>query len=144
MDKKQKALGLFSSHFNCSQSVFAAFAADYGLEEESALKTACAFGAGMARTQGICGAVTGAYMVLGLRHGEYLAEDETGKELTYEKAREFAAAFSRMHGSTICRDLIGIDISTPEGLLHARDTGLFEKRCAVLVRDAVTLLEEMD
>ncbi|HSV95916.1 MAG TPA: C-GCAxxG-C-C family protein [Spirochaetota bacterium] len=144
MDKKRKALGLFSDHFNCSQSVFAAFAAEFGLKEEAALKIACAFGAGIARTQGVCGAVTGAFMVLGLRHGKYLADDETAKELTYARAREFAADFSRIHGSTICRELIGVDISTSEGLLHARDTGLFEKRCTMFVRDAVSLLEEMN
>ena len=144
MDKKQKALSLFSNHYNCAQSVFTAFAPGHGLSEETALKTACAFGAGMARTQGICGAVTGAFMVIGLRHGKYLADDQTGKDITYDKAREFAGAFTRLHGSTVCRELIGIDISTQDGLLRALDADLFESRCAVFVRDAVALLEEID
>jgi len=144
MERTKKALGFFANHFNCSQSVLIAFAGDYGLDEHTALKLACAFGAGMARTQDTCGAVTGAYMVLGLRHGKYLADDETGKELTYAKARECTASFVRLHGSAICRNLIGVDISTPEGLQRAHDAGLFEKRCAFFVRDAVEILEKMD
>ncbi|MBP7602671.1 MAG: C_GCAxxG_C_C family protein [Spirochaetes bacterium] len=144
MEKTKKALGFFANRFNCSQSVLIAFAGDYGLGEHTALKVACAFGAGMARAQDTCGAVTGAYMVLGLRHGKYLAEDETGKELTYAKARGFTASFVRLHGSTNCRNLIGVDISTPEGLQRAHDSGLFEKRCAIFVRDAVEILEKMD
>ena len=41
-------------------------------------------------------------------------------------------------------ELIGVDISTPEGLQRAHDSGLFEKRCAIFVRDAVEILEKMD
>jgi hypothetical protein len=48
MERTKKALGFFANHFNCSQSVLSAFAGDYGLDEHTALKLACAFGAGMA------------------------------------------------------------------------------------------------
>ena len=57
----------FSEGFSCSQSVLAAFAPELGLDADAALRVSAAFGGGMGRTGGTCGAVTGALMVLGLQ-----------------------------------------------------------------------------
>jgi C_GCAxxG_C_C family probable redox protein len=136
------AVSRFSEGFSCSQSVLAAFAPELGLDANAALRVSAAFGGGMGRTGGICGAVTGALMVLGLRYGPTVA-DKVAKELTYEQAREFIARFEARQGATTCADLLGVNIGTPEGQAAAREANLFRTTCPGLVTSAAAILEEM-
>ena len=69
MTHKDQALQLFSEHFHCSQAVLAAFAPECGLSHEQALKLGACFGSGMRKGE-VCGACTGALMVLGLLYGQ--------------------------------------------------------------------------
>ncbi len=87
---------------NCSQSVFLAFSKDYGLSDDMAFKISIGFGAGMGRLREVCGALSGAFMVIGLAFG-----DRTKKEV-YELEQEFALAFKADNGSYICRDLLNL------------------------------------
>lgn len=89
-----------------------------------------------------CGAVTGAYMVLGLKYGA-ASGDKTAKENTYRLVREFAERFKAKNGSLVCRDLLGCDISQPEGFERMKSLGLHEKVCTKLVREACEMLDEM-
>ncbi len=114
----QTATDRFAQGFNCSQAVFSAFASQLGLSNETALKLSSPFGAGMARQGQVCGALAGALMVLGLRHGNV---DPEGKENTYQIAEEFIRKFKERHGAILCRELIGYDISTSAGLQAARE-----------------------
>jgi C_GCAxxG_C_C family probable redox protein len=132
----------FCEGYSCSQSVLAAFAPEFGLDADAALRVSAAFGGGMGRTGGTCGAVTGALMVLGLRYGPTVV-DTMAKELTYAQAREFIARFEARHGATTCADLIGVNISTPEGQAAAREANLFKTTCPGLVASAAAILEEM-
>ncbi len=79
-DKTQIALEKFAEGYNCAQSVAYTFAAECGLTEDAALKLSCAFGGGMARTQEVCGAVTGALLVLGLLHGRGARDDRSATQ----------------------------------------------------------------
>lgn len=132
----------FRDGFNCSQSVLLAFADDFGLPPDLALRAAAPFGGGIARTGETCGALTGALMVLGLRHGTTVASDQEAKERQYQLARDLMAQFKRRHGSTLCRELLGCEIVTPEGRQRARDRGLFDDICPRLVADAAELVTE--
>ena len=114
-----------------------------GLERELALRVAGAFGGGMARMGEACGAVTGALMVIGLKYGMTQAKDEGARDKTYKLAQEFMARFKERHGSMVCRELLGYDLSKPEGRKAAHDKGLFSTLCPELVRDAVEILEQM-
>lgn len=142
MSRLDDAEKLFRDGFNCSQAVLSVFAGDMDIEVETALKIACAFGGGM-RLGNTCGAVTGALMVIGLKYGKSKAEDNEARDRTYALAKEFQAAFSKIRGSIICRDLLGYDLSTPEGYEAARENLAFIKICPGLVRDAVEILEEI-
>lgn len=71
MDKTQKAVDYFNKGFNCSQAIFTAFNEDNGIREETALKMSCGFGAGCGRLGLTCGAVSGAFMVIGMKYGKY-------------------------------------------------------------------------
>lgn len=133
---------LHAAGFNCSQAVFGALAPGSGLEQETALKIAAAFGGGIARTGETCGAVTGALLAIGLKDG-FSAPDPAAKERIYQLGRQFMARFNELHGSTRCRDLLGCDLSTPEGLAEARERGLFKNQCPLYVKDAVQIASEM-
>ncbi len=132
----------FLAGYNCSQSVVRAFAAEFDLDPDIAVRVATAFGGGMGRTGRVCGAVSGALMVLGLRYGNALPTDKGAKEATYTLARRFMEAFAARHGSVDCPALLGCDISTPQGLQSARQQDLFNRQCPEYVKDAVRMLVE--
>jgi C_GCAxxG_C_C family probable redox protein len=131
------------SQMNCAQTVLSIFCEELGLEKAAALKVALAFGAGMGRTGNVCGAVTGAYMVLGLRSYPELKTPVEKKEKVYSLVKEFNRHFTALNKSIHCSDLLGCDMSTPEGLAAARANKAFSTTCPKLVADAVSILEEM-
>jgi C_GCAxxG_C_C family probable redox protein len=136
-----QAVALFRRGLSCSQAVMGAFCGRYGLDQAAARKVSCAFGGGMASTGGTCGAVTGAMMVIGLAHGRVEPEDVASKERTYALTRRLCEEFRARRGSVVCRELLGIDIGTPEGSRRAKDAGLFKELCPALVEDAARILE---
>ena len=119
MDRMSHALDYFKNGFSCSQAVLTAFSESFGLDRETALRISQAFGGGMARMSKTCGAVTGAFMVIGLKYSAVTAEDSEAKEITYEKVREFVKRFQSSHDSIECRELLGLDLNNPEELLEA-------------------------
>jgi len=137
------AAACFKEGFNCSQAVLSACGGRFGLDREVSLKIATAFGGGMARMGGTCGAVTGAFMVIGLKHGKTKADDNNTREKTYELAKEFAARFTSRNKSIVCRDLLGHDLSTPEGREAVKDKKLATTLCPKFVQDAVEIVEEI-
>jgi C_GCAxxG_C_C family probable redox protein len=143
MNSREKASSCFSAGFNCCQSVFSAYADDLGLDRESALKLACAFGGGIAGMGETCGAVTGALMVIGLKHGQSEATDLAAKRQTRELARTFIREFVDACGSTKCRDLLQCDVSTFEGHELAQSLGLFRTLCPKFVDHASRILESL-
>jgi C_GCAxxG_C_C family probable redox protein len=138
-----KAAATFSEGFNCAQAVFSAFAPSHGIGKREALKIASGFGAGMARLQEVCGAVTGAFMVIGAADGEEVATDHTARKKTYEDMRTLDRRFRKIHGSILCRDLIGVDMNTEEGQRTIKDRDLFNTVCAKCVRDAAEIVEKL-
>ena len=75
MDHAEKAQELFLQGYNCSQSVFLAFEDLTGLDQSTGARLSSSFGGGMGRLREVCGAVSGAFMVLGLLHGYDDPED---------------------------------------------------------------------
>ena len=135
------AAGLMRDGFACSQAVLAMFCENYGLEKTTALRIACGLAGGV-KSGDVCGAVSGAALVVGLKYGHHDAADKAGKALCGEKVKAFVAAFRERKGSIVCREILGIDISTPEGLKEAKTAKLFETVCEGLVATAVDILEE--
>jgi C_GCAxxG_C_C family probable redox protein len=142
MNHSDSAAAVFSQGLSCSQAVFSVYAGEYGLDKDAASKIASGFGGGMGRMGQTCGAVTGAYMVIGLKYGAATGDREA-KEKTYRAIREFAEQFKAKHGALVCKDLLGCDISTPEGFGEMKKLGLHEKVCTKLVRDACEILDEL-
>lgn len=143
MSKENVAVECFNNNYNCSQAVFSTYCEELGLSREHALKIACSFGAGMGRMAGTCGAVTGAFMLIGLKHGKYTDEDILSKDKTYELVREFSERFRVINGSICCKELLGCDISTSEGVKEAKEKGLWDSHCSGYVKEAALLVEEL-
>jgi len=141
MSKKEEAVSSFRGNFNCTQSIFSAFAPELGLDRRVALMIATPFGGGIAHLGEVCGAVTGAILVIGLKHGMFKDEDLAAKERACAIAQRFAERFKSKHGSLICRELIGYDLSTPEGYGKAKQEDVFNTQCTKFVSDAVEILE---
>ena len=114
----------------------------FGLDREMAFRVAGVFGSGMGRGD-TCGAVTGAFMVIGLKHGKTKGNDDLSQERADELARQFAELFIARNSSIVCRELLGCDISTSEGLKAAKKGKHFKKRCPKFVQDAAEILEEL-
>jgi C_GCAxxG_C_C family probable redox protein len=138
MNTSDRAELLFRGPCNCCQAVFGSAAPGLGLDEGAAIRLGTAFGGGMGRMGGVCGAVTGAFLVLGLKYGDPQPVNES-KERIYGLVRRFVEEFGRLHGSIYCRDLLGCEIGTPEGMAEAKEKGLFDTICVKFVRNAVDI-----
>ena len=142
MIHKEKAVDYFNRKFHCSQAVLAAFAPECGLTEEQALKLGACFGSGMRKGE-VCGACTGALMVLGALYGQYDKADPESRERANKVNDLMMEGFEKKCGSYICNDLLKCDISTPEGRKFALDNNLFTEFCPVMVANAVDVLERI-
>lgn len=140
----EKATERFLSGYNCAQSVLWSFCDHFHLPPDMALKIATGLGAGMARRQEVCGAVTGGILVLGLACGRGEGQDRTATEQTYKKTEELMRRFEEAHGTCNCRRLLGgCDISTEDGRKAFADQDLIHRVCTPCVETVVAILEDM-
>ncbi len=137
------AQAVAQSKLNCAQAVLVAFAPELGLPGITALSIAQGFGGGMGRTGGVCGAVSAAYMVLGLRPYPGTLDSPERREQLYQAVQAFKLQFEALHGSVMCPRLLGYDLSKAEERAQARAKGVFQSVCPKLVEDAVALLETL-
>jgi len=142
MNHVDEALKIFDEKFHCSQAVLAAFSEEYGIKKEDALKIGACFGSGMRKGE-VCGACTGALMVLGLKYGKYQIDDIKSKIRTDQVCDQFLDEFQKENGSYICNTLLGCDISTQEGIQYAIDNNLFTEFCPQMVKSAVIITEKI-
>ena len=143
MTKADEAVQSFKDGFSCSQAILAAYGPAFGLDRLTALKVSGSFGGGMASMGDTCGAVTGAFMVLGLKHGRTDAKDVATREKNYSCVKEFCTAFKARNKSIVCRDLLGCDLGTPEGRQYAKDHRIPPTICPKFVKDAAEILEDL-
>ncbi len=139
LEKVRKADYYYRNGFNCSQAVFTSFATDFGMSEEVALKVATQFGGG-ARKGEMCGAVSGALMVLGLKYGHfhYNAPDE--KRNAYQIAEAFMNQFIEREGTVVCRELLGYDLSKVEDMDVIKELNLFKDVCPKIIQKATEIV----
>ncbi len=142
MSNTEKAVNYFSQGFLCSQAVLAAYGDELGVTEKQALQLGACFGSGM-RMGEVCGACSGALMVLGLKYGQTSVTDTEARKNTNELTNRFLEIFREKNGSFLCNELLGYDMSTAEGAAKAREKGLFKKICPKMVESAVEVLEQV-
>jgi len=142
MTHEEKALAYFNDKFHCSQSVFAAYAEELGITEEQALKIGYCFNSGMRKGE-VCGACSGALMVLGAKYGQSDKDDLESRIKANTLTAAFLDSFQKENSSYICNQLLGCDITTPEGGKYALENGLYTSVCPKMVASAVRILESM-
>jgi C_GCAxxG_C_C family probable redox protein len=141
--KVEQAIHSFSADLNCAQSVMTAYAEELKIDPEMALSVSCGFGGGMGRLQETCGAVTGAFMVLGINNCKRYKDNKDNKEKTYEMIQEFSDKFKSLHGTMNCRSLLNCDLRTEEGQRYLKEHKLHETICEKCVSDSIKIIEEL-
>ena len=144
MNHAQKARELFLSGCSCSQAVFAAFADDFGMDEQTALRLASSFGGGMGGMRETCGAVSGMLMVAGLKWGYSEVGDLEKKTAHYARVRKLIDSFKAEHTTIVCRELLA-HLGELKKDPSARTAEYYKVRpCVLFVETAARLLDEMD
>lgn len=138
-----KAVVHFQDGLNCCQAILLTYGGLLGLARESALRLGTGFGGGMARHGEVCGAVTGAIMVISIKYGMTKKHDEDARDKTYELVTEFTTKFKEKHKDIICKEILGCDLTTEEGREQAKKEDRFNTLCPEFVRTAAEILEEI-
>ena len=139
-NKAEQALACFDEGFNCAQAILSTYGAELGLTRETALHLALGLGAGMGRLQETCGAVTGAYLVVGLSYSKIFPDPEQAKEKTYAVVQEFDRLFRAKNQTTNCRELIGVDLRQGDRQIAQKQV---KTVCPRLIQDAAEILEQL-
>lgn len=144
-DKIEKARELFLEGYNCSQAVLGAFCEDLGLDFETAMRLSSSLGGGMGRLREVCGAVSGAFLVAGLKSGYASPDDKEGKAAHYKLIQDMAKNFKNNNGSIVCRELLENKIEDKKTYIPDDRTAEYYKKrpCLKMVEDAAALAQEV-
>lgn len=129
MDRKEQAVMLHKSGFNCAQSVACSFCNVMGADPVETFKLSEAFGFGMG-SMGTCGAVSAMAIVVGMKVSDGNLDSPKTKKECYKVMRELTEAFVNKNGSMICREIKGVE------------TKKVLRSCDGCIEDAVELLDK--
>ena len=132
-----QVLDSFTGGYNCCQSLLSTYGKIHGLDRAMALKLAGGMGGGLGHTGEVCGFVSAACLLLGLKNG---TGDPTAKLQVNPICLEFCDEFKAKFGSVNCKDIIKRDIRTMEATLQAKEEGVFQI-CGECGRFAAEILE---
>lgn len=142
MTHADRAEALFTQGYNCAQAVFGAFAEDVLLPIDTMMKLSSSFGGGMGRLREVCGACSGIFMAAGLLYGYAGPEEGAVKANHYALIRSLAAQFEAVHGSIVCREILGRRAEVG-GTPEKRTQEYYAARpCVKCVRCAAEILEK--
>ncbi|MDA3822529.1 MAG: C-GCAxxG-C-C family protein [Bacteroidales bacterium] len=141
--RKELASLSFKSGYNCAQAVLTSFSDFLDRNPKELLAVAAGFGGGMGKMQNTCGAVTGAFMVFSIYASGKAVDNSEAKILAEGLVREFDSKFKALKGTTSCREIIGIDMHTEEGMKTAAENNLFGTVCVDAVEAAVGIVEDL-
>ena len=131
MTKKEQAIALHDKNYNCCQAVACAFASEIGVPAETLFRAGEAFGLGMGCMNCTCGALSGAVMLAGFCHSDGNTDAPSTKAGTYQLSKELVNRFQQKNGSTVCRELKGVESGKPL------------RSCAGCIEDGVDLVQEV-
>jgi len=131
--------------FGCAEVTFVVLKGAFGLDDPMDSAAAMALNGGVAYGGGVCGAVTGAALALGLLAQARIDDHARAKKVARELTARLMDGFTDEHGAVSCRDLIGIDLRAPGGHAAFIASGLWRDRCMrqieTVVRDAAPLAD---
>lgn len=138
-----KAVELFNEGCHCATSILLAFHEQIKLDPATAVRITSGFGGGISHSGELCGAVSGAAMVLGMAHGSINPLDRDTRHQVYDKVNELRNRFTEQHGSCQCCELLGYHLGRQDEYDKVKELGLFDTECPKFVRRAAELLETM-
>ncbi|MDD2273065.1 MAG: C-GCAxxG-C-C family protein [Desulfuromonadaceae bacterium] len=141
-NKPEYAKQQFLKSMNCSQAILETYGPSMGLSVAQARKVAAAFAGGMGMGSE-CGAITGAYMVIGMKYGKTTESDSHADNETFKRLAEFNKKFKVRHKCLTCSELLETDMGTPEGVKTAAGKGYFTSRCPGYVKSAAEILDKV-
>ncbi len=141
----ERARELFLEGYNCSQAVLGAFCEELSLDFETAMRLSSSLGGGMGRLREVCGAVSGAFLVAGLKSGYSSPNDKEAKIDHYKLIQEMAESFKSKNGSIICRELLDRKTNNKESHIPEERTEEYykDRPCLLMVEDAARIAEEV-
>ncbi len=139
---KKQAVERFLKSKNCSQAILETYAPAMGMSVELARRVSAALAGGMGMGAQ-CGAVTGALLVIGLKYGKTQDTDQKADQETFRRVEEFVKEFKARNKYLECSQLLGIDMSSSEGVQEAAQKGLFTKQCPKYLRSATEILDKI-
>lgn len=142
MTRRELAINNFYKGYNCSQSIVLAFSDLTNIDNETLLSLSSPFGGGMGRLREVCGAFSGALIIVGLLSGYSTPGNIEIKNKLYEKVQELAAEFESKNETLVCRDLLGLTIKHDEPKSSPRTNEFYSTRpCAMLIGDMAEILD---
>lgn len=143
-NREEEALANMQKYGSCCSGVLATFSPELGINKEKSAALGRGMAGGIGGLGNVCGAVSGAVMVIGLKMtSKDNVTDKAAVFKTMEAAKKFCSEFEARNGSIQCRELLGYDISTPEGQEAAMKNQDGYSKCPGFVQGAVTILEDM-
>ncbi len=141
MNPIEETVDLFANGLNCSQAIMTVFGKPFGVDLEMAKKIGRPWRGGMGHLSQTCGALTGAIMVLGLANT--ISEEGEARKEAFKSVKKLFQRFEEKYGTTVCKNLLGEDLSTEEGMRKIREQNLVRKVCPQYVRGAAEILAEI-
>ena len=139
----EQAVDNFMQGYGCCQSVVAAFADLYGLDDTMAKRIAAGFGGGVGRMRMMCGAVSALVILVGLDCGQTEGSDREGKSACYRVVQQLLERSRQQNGSIICAELLGLngyERTHSSYIASERTAEYYKKRpCAAKVESAARL-----
>jgi C_GCAxxG_C_C family probable redox protein len=129
---------------NCSQAIITSFGEQFGITPEAARIIGRPWGAGIGQMAETCGYLTGAVQILAYAFDQH--DESKAKGDVFRAVQELFKRFEKKRGTTKCRELLGVDFSTEEGLLKIKSEGLVQKTCCSpdgIGNDVAVILEDI-
>jgi C_GCAxxG_C_C family probable redox protein len=142
MNKRDKAIELFSCGNSCSQAILIAFAEDVSIDEQTAFRIGAGLGGGIGRTQNICGAINAGAIILGLKFGNYPADDTDSKNSMGRFVARYINECKQELGATQCLEITKVDLNNQELKQFATETGHLARVCNNAVAISAAILEK--
>ena len=140
---EEAAIFLFNNGYNCAQSVLSSFADALKFDLKLAQSISAGFGAGMGRQQETCGAVTGAYMVIGIYNSAHYNDNSLAKEYSNQMIQDFTNQFQKEHDSLNCKSLVSCDLNTELGQSDYQKNKLSETVCKRCISSSINILNKL-
>jgi C_GCAxxG_C_C family probable redox protein len=143
MNRPSIARDYMAINDNCAESIVKTFSIEANISENDLIHLAFPFGGGFGLQGYICGALSGAAMILGAQYGKLLQGNDQYIEKIYGITQELFEQFRKSQGTILCKELLQLDLAKPDEFLEAYKTGVFKTKCPEFVYKTAEILEKL-